>query len=211
MSRRPSDPPVPATKPSAEGSDETSGRVERRAPRASTGSLRWAQGLLGRPLALERRGGQLHLTLQDRRRPPQVIQAQAIERLCAELRARLLAHRPEHTPAVMRHLVFVHDVLSRRGWAGLKTIDSRLLAKAQVQAQMLATDEPTRRMQKFIDRLQSLQVAAVMREERIATHQPGRVDVEITEVTDISAEDFEALERGWTDTVAAVLEPVPPG
>lgn len=214
MSRRPTDPPPKITaKAATPAADDAAPRVDRRGPRGTTGGLRWAQSLLGRPLALERRDGHLHLTLQDRRRPAHVIQAQTIERLCAELRARLLAQQHDSTTAVMRHLVFVHDVLARRGWPGLQTLDSRVLAKARVQAQMLASDEPSKRLDKFIDRLQALQVAAVVREERAAEHRSqdaAAVDVEITENSDISAAEFEALERSWTDTVAAVLEPVAP-
>jgi hypothetical protein len=57
-------------------------RVERRTPRGAPGSVRWLKGLLGRPVALERRGGKLHLTLVERRRPPEVIRAQERAALC---------------------------------------------------------------------------------------------------------------------------------
>ncbi len=172
---------------------------DRRAPRGTTGSVRWVQGLLGRPLGLERRAGQLHLTLLDRRRPPEVVEADAVARLCAELRARLLDHENHHTAAVMRHLVAVHDTLLKRGWTGVQALSSKLLGKALLQAQMLASDEASRRMSEFIERLRVLQAAADVREERAlkAGAAVGEGDVEVTEATQ---EDFESTERSWVAT-----------
>ena len=101
--------------------------LERRAPRGSTGTLRWLKALLGRPVALQKRDGKLHMVLLDRRRPPEEQRAQAMQRLRDELRARLLGHEPEHASQAMRHLVFVHDELGRRGWTGVELMPAPLL------------------------------------------------------------------------------------
>ena len=106
MSHTPKDSKPRRTKPSQ----------ERRAPRGTPGSVRWLGGLLGRPVGFQRRNGQLHVALIERRRSPETIEADEVAALSAELRTRLLAHDHEQAAAVMRHLVLVHDVLSHRGW-----------------------------------------------------------------------------------------------
>lgn len=203
-------------------------RVERRAARVAPGSVRWVKGLLGRPLVLEGRGAQMHLKLVDRRRAPAVIETEELRALRAELRARLLEHDNRHAAAVMRQLVLVHDVLGRQGWAGVAGMDSRVLHKAQVQAQMLEGQEPSRRMADFTDRLTMLQVAASVREDQNGGIRPGepRLHTDTTplktqpgrstpavldadqslEVSIGSPEEFDAIRRGWMDTVSPAEE-----
>jgi hypothetical protein len=89
--------------------------------------------------------------------------------LLDDLRTRLLAHEHEQHAAVLRHLVFVHDVLGRQGWAGVGAMDARVLGKALVQAQMLASREASDGLSALVRQLHLLQVAAELREER-----PGR-------------------------------------
>ena len=200
MTRKSSDPKGNGRKPDR----------DRRAPRSKAGSVHWLKGLLGRPLGLERRGGQLHITLVDRRRPPEVVEADAVNRLCAELRARLLAHGNEHAAVVMRHLVAVHDTLSKRGWNGVEALTSTLLGKALDQAQMLATHEPSRGMVDLIERLRVLRTAAEVREERSPRPANGQsaVDLEVSETTH---EEFENTERSWEQTSSpASLSPEVP-
>ena len=210
MSQSPSDPPRKTPQKPENG--------DRRAPRGTPGSMRWVKGLLGRPLALERRGSQLHLTLVDRRRPPELIQAHELESLRTELRARLLAHEDDSTATVMRHLVFVHDVLGGQGWAGVEAMASRVLGKALVQAQMLASEEASPRLTHLIDRLQVLKAAASVREEKgpapaapeAAPEFRRTVDMDTrVEVSEGSAEDFDAIERSWEDTVSQKLTATP--
>ena len=200
MTRKNSDPKASSRRPVR----------ERRAPRGSPGSVRWLKGLLGRPVGLERRDGQLHITLVDRRRPPEVVEADAVNRLCAELRARLLAHGNDHAAVVMRHLVAVHDTLSKRGWSGVEALTSTLLGKALDQAQMLATHEPSRGMADLIERLRVLRAAAQVREERSPRPASGQsaVDLEVSETTH---EEFENTERSWEQTSSpASLSPENP-
>lgn len=187
---------------------------DRRAPRGRAGSVRWLKALLGRPLALDKRGQKLHVTLVERRRSPEIIQAESLARLREELRVRLLGQEHHHAATAMRHLVFVHDVLGRQGWPGVQAMGSRVLAKAQVQAQMLAQRESSRRLVQFVDRLRMLQAAAEAREERIDRsggavlegHVPrsgGATDIEVSE---ISAEEYEATHRSWVATVSPALD-----
>lgn len=195
--------------PEPKASSRKPGR-DRRAPRGSPGSVRWLKGLLGRPLGLERRGAQLHITLVDRRRPPEVVEADAVNRLCAELRARLLAHGNEHAAVVMRHLVAVHDTLSKRGWSGVEALTSTLLGKALDQAQMLATHEPSRGMAELIERLRVLRPAAEAREDRAAKSNQADAAGEVL-VTETTHEEFENTERSWEQTSSpASLSPEVP-
>lgn len=141
--------------------------AERRAPRGAIGSLRWFRSLLGRPLKLERRGADLHISRIERRRTPDAIRAAELDQLRDELRTRLLEHDHEHHAAVLRHLVFVHDVLGRQGWPGVGAMDARVLGKALAQAQMLAGREGSAGLSTLVEQLRLLQVAAGLREERL--------------------------------------------
>lgn len=191
----------PAAKPLGKKPD-----VERRAPRGSAGSLRWLKGLLGRPVALQRREGKLHMVLVDRRRAPEEQRAQAMERLRDELRTRLLGHDHAHAAQAMRHLVFVHDELGRRGWNGVGAMPAQVLRRALVQAQMLHDHEASATLAKLIDRMRVLLVGAELREERQARYAATRGHDEV-EVSETTQEDFEALERSWVGTVPPIKPP----
>ena len=138
---------------------------DRRAPRGSPGSLRWLKSLLRRPLKLERRGIALHLRFVDRRRSDDVIAVDRMKQLCTDIGVRLLAQDRGHTVAVMRHLVAVHDVLARKGWAGIEVMSSGVLRRAGVQAQMLESQEASPALSTLIERLRLLAVEAELREE----------------------------------------------
>lgn len=189
---------------------ESTGRpsVERRKPPGRLGSVRWARSLLARPLALERRqGGRLELKLVDRRRTPEQIEAEAAEELRRELQVRLVAHEMSHAAKVMRHLVAVHDVLGRKGWNGVGRMSSRLLAKAALQARMLSAEEESANLLQMAERLLLLSAASQVREEleaaaRARAEGDGEAALEISEA---SAEDYEASERGWVGTVPQAL------
>lgn len=180
--------------------------VERRGPLGSTGSLRWLKGLLGRPVALQRRNGKLHMVLVDRRRPAEAQRVQAMEKLRDELRTRLLGHEHAHAAQAMRHLVFVHDELGRRGWAGVEAMPPRVLRKALVQAQMLHDHEASTPLARMIDRMRVLLVAAELREER-RERTAREVAGEQLEVSETTHEEFEAMERSWVGTVPPIKPP----
>jgi hypothetical protein len=173
-------------------------RIERRAPRGQPGSVRWLQGLLGRPVALERRDGKLHITLVERRRPPEVIQAQERAALCEELRLRLLEHGESHA-AVLRPLVAVHEALARRGWEGVGRLNSALLAKAQMQLLMLLGREASDALTEMVEHVRLLQAAAEAREDRERRDGVRDDDVMVV-VEEASDDDYASLARAWEDT-----------
>lgn len=179
-------------------------RKERRAPRGAPGSARWLKGLLARPIALERRDGQLHLTLVERRRPPEVIEQQKCISLRDEVRVLLLNRRDAHEVAVVRHLTLVLDVLAQRGWDGVRRMSSHVLRKALMQAQLLHDLEPDPALALVIDRLRLLHVAAGLREDRKrGLPSPDFSDQAV--VSEATHEEFEARQRAWADTVSPAL------
>lgn len=194
----------PSPKPARHGTLKP--RKERRAPRGAPGSTRWLKGLLGRPIALERRGGQLHLTLVERRRSPEVIELQQRQRLCDEVRVLLLDRGSDSEVAVLRHLALVLDVLVQRGWDGVAAMASGVLRKALMQAQLLESQDATPALSHLIERLRLLQVAASLREDR-KRGAPGPDYSQHAEVIEVSAEEFEATQRHWVNTVTPALEP----
>jgi hypothetical protein len=187
MSKRPPPTQGPHRKPDAER------RTHADAP---VGSLRHLKGLLGRPIGLERRDGQLHVVLVERRRSPRTAQP-ALEPLRAELRARLLTHGTADAARVMRHLVFVHDELGRGGWRGVEALPAPVLARALAQAEMLASAEASAPLSLLVDRLRLAQAAAGLREERAARLAAGAASLEVSETTQ---EAFDEVERSWVGT-----------
>ncbi len=176
----------------------TKPRVERRAPKGKPGSLRWLRGLLGRPVTLEQRDGRLHLTLLERRRPPEVIRAQECAALCEELRLRLLEHGERHV-SVLRPLVAVHDALEKDGWDRVGRLPSALLAKAHMQLLMLIGRERSRALTGMADHLRLLQAAAEAREDR--NRRDGVSDDDFLVVTEeAEVTEFDEHERAWLST-----------
>jgi hypothetical protein len=208
---------------------------DRRAKRIPLGSWRWLRSLLYRPLALERRNKQLHITLAERRRSAEVIQAESLERLRDELSARLVTLDSESADTTMRHLVMVHDMLGHQGWPGVQTMSSQVLRKAGQQARLLHELEPSKRLEKLTHSLRLLQTAAEVREEKAlrtqqqaaalarasaaaaaaaesaVTTQPGPDTKAGTgpdiEISEASSEDFDAMQRVWEATREGELNP----
>ncbi len=186
-------------------------RRERRAPTGPKGSMRWIRSILGRPVGLQRRADGLHVTLLERRRSPEVVQAESMARLREELRLRLLDLEHHHATTAMRHLVHVHDLLGRKGWAGLQNAKSEVLRMAILQAQMLVDREPSNRLGRFIERLRMIQAAAEAREERLQSQASAVAAGEAVQVSEATAEEFEASQRDWDATRPAELDgPEPP-
>lgn len=172
--------------------------------------MRWMRSLLGRPLALQRRPDGVHVTLLERRRSPEVVQAESMMRLREELRLRLLDLEHRHATTAMRHLVFVHDVLGRKGWAGVQDLKSTVLRMAIVQTQMLVEREPSKRLDRFADRLRMIQAAAEAREERLQQHAQALAAGAALQVSEATPEEFEASQRDWDATLPAELDGAAP-
>lgn len=197
--------PAPDAPPKAPSKSDSKGQKDRRAPRGRVGAWRWLRGLLSRPLVLERRDQQWHLALGDRRRQPGVERAPTLAEVNEELHARLLAQDVDHAARVMRHLVFVHDELCRKGWRGVETLPAKVLGKAVVQLQMLAQDGPSPVLAHVAERLQKIHIGAQIREERRAqVHAEGAARVEVSEAT---AEEFAETERSWLGTMSPAAVP----
>ena len=138
--------------------------------------------------------------LVERRRRPEVIRAEAHKQLCYELGLRLVELESSTAHHAMRHLIAVHDALVRKGWGGVDKLPARVLGKAVVQAQMISGRESSPRMRAFIEHLRKLQVAAEVREDRLA-HPEQHGHASAVEVAETTPEVFEASEREWVGTV----------
>jgi hypothetical protein len=200
-------------KPTPPNDPSDAALIERRAGQQGRGSanpLKRLKGALGRPMALQWRNGQPHVVLVERRSAARLDRAQA--HLCAELRVRLLAQEADETSKLLRHLVTVHDKLSRKGWDGVGALPSSVLAKAAMQADMLVEEEPSPALTQFAEQLRLLQAAAAAREQaRRADAAPADVDAHPAsrvEVSEASYNEFEELERSWTRTMPSDLAPL---
>ena len=166
--------------------------------------LRRLKGALGRPLSLQRRDGQLHVVLAERRQSAPVDQPPSLAQLCDELSARMLAHGPDYAAKAMRHLGLVHDVLGRKGWPGAAALPGSVLAEALAQAEILASDESSSALELIIEGLRPLQSAADLRDESDSRLQDFRVG-ENLDVSESNFAEFDKLERSWAGTTPAKL------
>ncbi|MDH5538004.1 MAG: hypothetical protein OEY03_01255 [Rhizobacter sp.] len=155
---------------------------------------------MSRPIGLERRGNELHVVIVERRRGPRTQEVPSPAQLCADLRERLLDNEHEHAARVMRHLVFVHDELGLNGWSGVEAMPGPVIATALVQAEMLASREPSEALTYMIERLRLLKVAAEMREERKSSLRVSERG-EALEISEATHEEYEQMERSWVGTM----------
>lgn len=191
------------TRPTTQETQGLTPIKDRRAPagaKGAAGFLRRLKGMLARPLRLQRHDGRLRLVLVDRRQARPVDALPSLPDSRDELRALLLLNDNEPAAGVMRHLVLVHDELGRRGWPGVEALPGQVLNMALVQAEMLASDEPTEALTVIIDRLRIAKVAAELREERATRPTPDPVG-EPLEVSEVPRDEFDELARDdWVDT-----------
>jgi hypothetical protein len=177
---------------------------DRRVAAGAAAPLRRLKGLLVRPVGLERRGGQLHVVLVERRRARPEDQPPSLSQLRAELRARLLAHEDGRAAQVLRHLGFLHDELGRKGWRGVEALPAKVLGKALAQAEMLGSEEPSPALALLLEQLRPLHAAAELRDERAAQQNEFEAGGHV-EVSEATHEEFDAMERSWVGTVPAGL------
>jgi hypothetical protein len=167
--------------------------------------VRRLKNVLGRPLGLQRRDGQLHVVLVERRTAPQADRTPSPAQLRDELSACLLAHGPDHAAQVMRHLLLVHDALGRKGWSGVGALPAPVLADALGQAETLAREDPSPALVTIVEHLRRLQHAADLRDERESRMQDFKVGKNL-DVSESTHAEFEELERSWGGTVPSALE-----
>lgn len=180
--------------------------------RAGAGPLRrlwrWLKGLLRRPIGFVGDRGHRRLGFVERRKRP--ADALSVAGLRAELRQRLLTLSPERADRHFSHLMQVHDLLGRQGWAGVTALPASVLARALIQADELRREAPSPAMKQLVDKLRTLQppppappsaaesAAAKEAEARAAeareARRPPGTSLEVSEAT---PEDFEASRRSW--------------
>jgi hypothetical protein len=177
--------------------------------------MRWVKAVLGSSLGRETKPKVRPPASpgERRRMPAPDAPAAAMDELRSELCAILALHTDERAPHALRHLVAVYDELGCSGWAGVEAFPLRVLARARVQAEMLATLEHSTIFATFVERLRLVEVASRLREEDELAPKPEAPvefpDSEV-EVTQGSSEEYEILERSWVGTVPAGLDR-PPG
>jgi hypothetical protein len=174
------------------------------APDDAADTLRKVKGALGRPLGIERKDGHVRVVLVERRRTPPADQPPMLARICRDLRGRLVDLADSPAERLMRHVAFVGTELARKGWSGVEALPASVLAKALVQAEMLASEEPSEPLSIFIDRLRLLKAGAEVREERMTTDRRELDDATLV-VSEATHEEFEASQRIWADSLAADL------
>jgi hypothetical protein len=182
---------------------------ERRAGRhakSETSPLLRLKGALQRPVKMEWRNGQPHVVLVERRQAPFLDRAQA--HLCAELGAVLLTQHADEASTLLKPLLAVHHKLKRKGWDGVATLPSAVLAKALRQAEMLAAEDPSLPvLTQVAERLRPLLEAAEAR-ERAQDDDAIDTDLAVLEVREASFNEFKELERTWAQTMPSGLAPL---
>jgi len=182
-------------------------RKDRRRSRQPAFALRLWRALTSvfrRPIGLSRTAGRWRLGFLDRRKAP--ADALATVEMCTDLSVRLLAFPADRSAKMLRHLAQVSDELGIGGWAAVQALPPVVLHRALIQAQWLAHDGPTLVLQAFIDKLRQCQ-----RESGPAYGAAARAAVEPElEVSEASAEEFEASRRSWFATLSPPESPDAP-
>lgn len=80
-----------------------------------------------------------------------------------ELSARLLVHDPARH--VVRNLFIVHDELRNGGWAAVEALPAKIVDRALIEAEILATDEPSAMLDTVLEDLRRVKAGADARAE----------------------------------------------
>jgi hypothetical protein len=147
--------------------------------------------------------------LVERRQAPFLDRAQA--HLCAELGAVLLTQHADEASTLLKPLLAVHHKLKRKGWDGVATLPSAVLAKALRQAEMLAAEDASLPvLTQVAERLRPLLEAAEDREraQDDDASDAGLAVRDRIEVSEASFNEFEELERTWAQTMPSGLAPL---
>lgn len=171
----------------------------------------WVRGLLQRPVRLELRGAQVHLTLgeKDERQGASThgsSAGEALRRGHADLGA-LLRRHPE-ARQLMRHLAFIEQTIGRFGSRALKReIPVPVLRKGVEQLDLLVQGSPSEGLvylrARMIEAADARPVAVTMDED--TETRPGSL-----EVTEASHSLFDEMERSWTGQIPLGTPPAAP-
>jgi hypothetical protein len=167
----------------------------------------WLQDLLRRPVRLERRGLQIHVTLA----PPVSVQTlagtvsvmgsgEALREAHMELRA-LLDQHPK-ARSTMRHLAFLEKSLRRHGARAFRQeLPVPVLKKCQEQLDLLAAGDSSAGIAELRHRLRSAVADRAHEPSGFGLSQP-------VHVSEASHSLFDEMERSWTGAVPPA-QPLP--
>jgi hypothetical protein len=127
-----------------------------------------------------------------------------------ELRNRLMGMAHSEAVNVMQHLVLVHDLLARQGWAAVGELPATVLGRALLQCEILASEGSSPTLEAIIDRLRHLQAQAARRDEFVKAAKESLPEIRVgdnLEVTESTFAEYDMTERSWAGTVPAELDP----
>lgn len=193
-------------------------RDRRRPPdEARDDGWRWLQGLMRRPFKLGWRRGLPRLMFVERRRTPAI--DPELRALRADLRAELLALADGALS--LGELLRVDEALGAAGWPGLRSLPGRVVARAAMQAEMLAESSASQPLALLAVRLRALQqsreapaadvgeaaTTATTRPARRAAAPPTPTVIESVEVLELSEDAYAEAEQLWAASRPAALPP----
>jgi hypothetical protein len=177
------------------------------APAEPAGALRWVQNLFKRPLRLERRGAQIHVTLAPVPTAPPEPPAPAerrrdlVRQVRTELRALLDLHAG--TRRVVPHLACIEQTLGGPGLRGIGRLPLPVLHKALTQLDSLVDGTPGPGLAELRRRIAaaiSLRLGGTPGAATAHSISDFHTDDRL-EVSEASHSQFDELERSWTGTL----------
>ena len=106
---------------------------------------------------------------------------------------------------VVRHLFMIHDELRARGWPGVEALPAKVIERGLVEAEILASLEPSDVLTTIIDTLREIKTAAEARAAVEALDAEWQTP-QVPEVSDTNFDEYELMERSWAGTIPAGLE-----
>jgi hypothetical protein len=169
---------------------------------------RWLQRTLKRPVRLERRGAQIHVTLDAPRvRPPVPDPDEVAKRLLRMAQSELAELLGRHSAArsVVPHLSVLEAGLRKSGWRAIGKLPPAVLHAALKQLQQLIHNEATAGLAELRSRM-----ASAIELHAMARRVGGDSDLSVPahqrpEVSEASHSLFDEMERSWTGDLSAQL------
>ena len=163
--------------------------------------LRWLRGLVRRPFKLLWRSGLPRLVWVERRRAP--ANDLALLQLRTDLRAELLALGDD--ALALQELMRVAENLERTGWAGVIALPTQSLARAAMQAEMLAAATASSALADLARRLRAVrpspaQAPAAKAPGAAMADFPGVAAADSIEVLELGEDAYAQAEQQWADS-----------